>query len=439
MEIRDPIHGAIPVSAAELSVVDHPHVQRLRNIKQMGFSELSFPGASHSRYLHSLGVMHLAGRAFDNAFKRHVFSGEAARAAYRQCVRLAALLHDVGHAPFSHCTEFAMPALGALPLAAAGVYRPEVFARRAAQRASHEDYTVAAVTCSRLSAVISAGFPFTPRHVAALISREVAVGDDFFVDGGRDHRAVLSQIISSELDVDRLDYLVRDSYFSGARYGEIDVNWLLSNLRVHVSDSDVSLALDRRAIYAFDDFMVARYHMFVMVYFHHKSVVYEEMLKRWVTGPGGAEFELPAEIEAYLDIDDVRMWMTLRDSVDPWARGLALRDPWRRVVELHGRPEQVDVQPPIRQLAEAGIDTLSASSVGKLSRYSAFGQKRGGAPPIYVIDETRPPGEQVTGIEEATGIFERYQDERCIARVYVAPAERERARTVLGLGEWPEG
>ncbi|MCB9741900.1 MAG: HD domain-containing protein [Alphaproteobacteria bacterium] len=439
MEIRDPIHGAIPVSAAELSVVDHPHVQRLRNIKQMGFSELSFPGANHSRYLHSLGVMHLAGRAFDAAFRRHHFSTPAAREAYRQCVRLAALLHDVGHAPFSHCTEFAMPPLASMPLATAGVYHPEVLAQRGARRGSHEDYTVAAVCCSRLSEVIAANFPFQPRHVAALISREVSIDDDFFMDGGLDHRVVLSQIISSELDVDRLDYLVRDSYFSGARYGEIDVNWLINNLRVHSTERGVSLALDRRAIYAFDDFMVARYHMFVMVYFHHKSVVYEEMLKRWVTGPGVHEFELPAEIEAYLDIDDVVMWMTLRGSQDPWALGVSQREPWRRVVELHGRPEQVDVLPTIERLSAEGIDTLSASSVGKLSRYSAFGQKRGSAPPIYVIDETRPLGDQVTDLEAATGIFERYQDERCIARVYVAPAERERARAVLGLGEWPEG
>ncbi|MCB9766038.1 MAG: HD domain-containing protein [Alphaproteobacteria bacterium] len=434
MEVRDPIHGAIELDERELAVVDSRWVQRLRSITQMGFSVLAFPGANHSRYLHSLGVMHLAGRAFDAAFARHPFSSDAVRRAYRACVRLAALLHDVGHAPFSHCTEFAMPPLEALPIGrpGAGVYRADVLQRRGARRASHEDYTVAIATCSSLAPLIAGRFPFTGQHVAALISREVEVADDFFVDHGRDHRTALSQIISSELDVDRLDYLVRDSYFSGVRYGMVDVNWLLSNMRVHEDEGRVSLALDRRAIYAFDDFMVARYHMFVMVYFHHKSVVFEEMLKRYFTG-AGCSYSIPADIEAYLAVDDVQMEWHLRQADDPWARAISRREPWRRVLELHGRPEDVDLTPTLALLADAGLDTLSASSVGKLSRYTVFGQKRDAAPPIFVIDDARRPGEQVMGLPDATAIFDRYQDERCIARVYVAPAERERARQALGL------
>jgi HD superfamily phosphohydrolase len=109
MEVRDPIHGAVHVSDRERAVLDSPYFQRLRNIKQVGFTELAFPGATHSRYLHSVGVMHLAGVAFDAVFRRWVFSSSKRQAELRQCVRLAALLHDVGHAPFSHCTEFAMP------------------------------------------------------------------------------------------------------------------------------------------------------------------------------------------------------------------------------------------------------------------------------------------------------------------------------------------
>ncbi len=434
MEVRDPIHGAVAISTEEIPILDHPFVQRLRHIKQMGFSELPFPGAVHSRYIHSVGTMHLAGRAFDAAFRSHGFSSPAVRAAYRQCVRLAALLHDVGHAPFSHCAEFAMPPLERLGIR---VYDPQVLAARGRRRASHEDYTVAIINHSPLAALIDGGFPFGARHVSALVSREVAVDDGFFSDGGLDYRRVLSQLISSELDVDRLDYLVRDSYFSGARYGQVDVNWLVNNLGLHVADDRVSLALDRRAIYAFDDFMIARYHMFVMVYFHHKSVAFEEMLKRYINGPDSS-YRIPADLGAYRRCDDVSTIAHLRGVDDRWARAIVERRPWRRVLELHGTPSEVDTVAAARRLEGEGIDYLSASSVGKLSRYTVFGQKRESAPPIYVIDNlpgsTRPPQD----LSSATAIFERYQDERRIARLYVHPDDAERARAALGVAPPPE-
>jgi HD superfamily phosphohydrolase len=146
-----------------------------------------------------------------------------------------------------------------------------------------------------------------PRH-------DVAAPDDFFVDNGLDFRRVLSQLISSELDVDRLDYLGRDSYFSGARYGQVDVNWILSSLEWYVDSArqgpgapDVSLALDHRAIYSFDDFMIARYHMFVMVYFHHKSVIFDEMLAQYLGSPE-CSYSIPSDIEAYCEFTDAHLY-----------------------------------------------------------------------------------------------------------------------------------
>jgi len=426
MEVRDPIHGAIAVTSAEERVVDHAFLQRLRNIKQVGFSELAFPGAVHSRYNHSIGVMHLAGRAFDRALASFSFSATARRDELRACLRLAALLHDVGHAPFSHCTEFAMPPLRTLGIT---VYDDEVHRQRGELRASHEDYTIGIVT-QAMADCIAGHFPFTATHVAALISREVRIDDDFFVDGGLDLRQVLSQIVSSELDVDRLDYLVRDSYFSGARYGMVDTNWILSNLDVHVHEGRVGLALDRRALYAFDDFLIARYHMFVMVYFHHKSVVYEEMLKRYFTSPS-CPYRIPSDIHAYLPVDDVHLWSHLRQSEDEWAQAIIGHRAWKRVLELHGNPASVDASWAIARLAENGIDTLAASSVGKLSRYSVFGQKRSSAPSIFVKGGLS--GEAVMPLDEATAIFDRYQDERRISRVYVAPEKLDTAKALVRL------
>jgi HD superfamily phosphohydrolase len=308
------------------------------------------------------------------------------------------------------------------------------------RRAHHEDYTIAILEHSSLGAAISRGFPFTSRHVAALISSEVAVEDDFFVDGWLDHRRILSQIISSELDVDRLDYLIRDSYFSGARYGQVDVGWILGNVWAHAVDGHVSLALDARAIYAFDDYMIGRHHMYLMVYFHHKSVIFEEMLKRYVASPD-CDWSLPAEVDAYLQVDDPALEVHLRRSGNPWARRIVERRPYRRIVERHGGPEEANLEREEARLRDARIDVIHAASTGRLSRHSLIGTKRLRAPAILVLD--RMPGmpvERVRTLTSASEVFERYADARWISRLYVAPEEVARAREVLGLpvaAEWP--
>jgi HD superfamily phosphohydrolase len=286
------------------------------------------------------------------------------------------------------------------------------------------------LTRSPLAERIARGFPFTGAHVAALVSQEVAAPDDLFLDGGRDVRRVLSQIISSELDVDRLDYLVRDSYYSGARYGEVDVPWILSNLEWHEDSAGaISMGLDHRAIYAFDDFMIARFHMFVQVYFHHKSVVFEEMLKRHFTGPF-CDYRFPPDAEGYLPMDDVHLHGYLRRDTDDWARRIRSRAPYRRALELHGTPQEVDLTPYLERLRDAGIDALAATSTGKLSRYAAIGRKRERAPGIMVIQRAPGTRPRAMPLERATKIFERYQDERHIARVYVHEDALERARAI---------
>ena len=146
VHIRDPIHGTLAVSRREIRVVDHPVFQRLRNIKQLGFADLAFPGATHSRYSHSLGAMHIATRLFDRLFP----PGDlpvAERQRFRQAVRLAMLLHDVGHAPLSHTTEMLMPKVAELELGA--------FTSGAPTRiATHEDFTLKMVLDSSLTPVL---------------------------------------------------------------------------------------------------------------------------------------------------------------------------------------------------------------------------------------------------------------------------------------------
>ncbi len=430
MEIRDPIHGAMTLDAAELAVADHAWVQRLRGIRATGFSQVPFPGATHSRYAHSLGVLHLAGLAFDRATAEWTFSSPRKRNVYRALVRMAALTHDVGHGPFSHCIEFAMPDVQALALRSL---------RRAPlpRRATHEDYTVAILEQTDLGATIDRNFPFSWRHVAAVISPDVRLEDDLLMDGGLDIRPMLGQIVSSELDVDRLDYLVRDAFYTGARYGQVDVPWLMSNLGCWVVDGGLHLALDRAALYAFDHFLLARHHMFLMVYFHHKSVVYEELLKRYMAD-GSDGWRIPSDLGAYLDVDDTHVLAHLRASKHPFAQRVVRHQPYKRVLERHGTAQATDLSASVAALVSAGLDVIHTASAQRLSRYAAVGRKRRGAPAIWVLpgaagDRTGP----ATRLDEASRVFVRYADEHVIARIYVAPEARGEARALLGLGDGP--
>ncbi|NCG21724.1 MAG: HD domain-containing protein [Rhodobacterales bacterium] len=428
MEVRDPIHGAIGLDRSETAVADDPWVQRLRNIRQTGFSFLPFPGATHTRYAHSLGVMHLAGQAFDMAYRNWSFERPEARSQFRSAVRIAALCHDLGHPPFSHCMEFAMPALDSLEIS---WYRRSAHGEQAA---THEDYTIAIMEHTSLGDAIRNNFPFDAKHVAGLISSDIRITDGFFRDAGLDHRLLLSQIISSELDVDRLDYLVRDATCTGVKYGQVDVVWLMSNFAAWPKDGQVCLALNSRAVYAFDHFLIARHHMFLMVYFHHTSVIYEEMVRRYINSEQ-CTWTFPP-LREWLHVDEVALTHHLRQATQrsEWARRVVELDPYRRVVERHGTVREADVSRELAILEDAGFDVIAADSIGRLSRYVRFEPKRLRAPAIQVLEQMPGmPVEKVTALSEASRVFQRYADERRISRLYVAPEDVRRARTLLGL------
>jgi hypothetical protein len=221
--------------------------------------------------------------------------------------------------------------------------------------------------------------------------------------------------------------------YTGARYGQVDVNWLLSNLDAWPADGQVQLALDARAVYAFDHFLIARHHMFLMVYFHHNSVIYEELLRRYVHSPG-CTWSFP-DIDGWLHLDDVALTTHLRQSSDPWAKRVVEHRPYRRVVERHGSSlREANLADEEVILRDAGLDVIRAASTGRLSRYNRIGRKRTRAAAILVLD--RMPGqpvEKVLTLNEASGVFRRYADERRIARLYVEPERVDEARRILNL------
>jgi uncharacterized protein len=416
-EIRDPVHGSIPMDSGERKVLDHPFVQRLRGIRQLGFTQYPFPGATHSRFMHSVGVMNLAGKAFESIFCDKPFSSPERSRQLCYCLRIAGLLHDLGHGPFSHAAEFAMP-----PARDLGIENSKHW------RASHEDYTVAILTNSSLSSLIEREFGFTGRHVAALIDPRISPGDDFFEDEGFDLRGILSQVISSNLDADRLDYLVRDSYFTGARYGQVDVFWLIKHLGRHVgSTGRLSLSLDRTALYAFENFLLARFHMFLMVYFHRKSVSYELMLQQYMRDPA-CDYSLPSDLDEYIYVDDAHLWMHLSGSEHPFARRIVERRPYKVVFERHGEPEKVDLYTRQRALEEAGIHVIPHANMGV-----AYSPVKEGKSPIFLMGSNLEGALQDKSLSSTD--FRLAHAEACISRLYVPAESLDTAREVMaGMG-----
>jgi len=408
MHIRDPIHGAIEVTADERALVDTPQYQRLRNIKQLGFADLAFPGATHTRYAHGLGAMAVATRVFDALAPKLELSSEE-RQRFRQTVRLAVLFHDLGHAPLSHATERIMPMAAALRL-------PAWVDRGGNRRADHEDYTLKLVLDSGLTAGIAHRFgPAEPANVAGLLSGKLPPGSNPYLSRGRDLLPLFRSVVSGELDADRMDYLLRDSFFTGVNYGKFDLDWIIQNLATVEREGRVWLALQHRAVFAFEDFLLSRYHMFLSVYYHYASVGYEVLLQRYCETNGG-EYALPADIDEYLQHDDVALLAALRASRNPWARRLVRRQGYRMIVEADAVSDVASFKP---LLDEAGIDCFTTTSRGVLSTY-------GREATLWV----RSPRGEVP-VADYTPLYERYREPATLARLYVEPEREEEARRLL--------
>lgn len=435
MEIRDPIHGSIELSDAEATVLDSLAFQRLREIKQLGFSEFSFPAATHNRYLHSIGAAHVASRIFEQIFRNYKFSSKEVRGRLWQTLRLAVLLHDIGHGPLSHASEEVMPALAKLNVKAYKKFRKDIKIDPSlidpSRQANHEDYTIKFITDSSLTKILKTAFPdIDPIHIASLIDKRLDCGDDFFVDQKVDFRPLLSQIVSSELDADRLDYLERDAYFCGTNYGRIELEWILTNFTYCRIGDEMYLALNRRALYAFDDFLLARHHMNLMVYFHHKAIVYEETLMRYLTSPD-CRFQLPSDIEEYIYCTDYALYQHLRKMKNEWAKRITERRIYKMLFELHttaaeGRDRSMRMKD---VLESEKIPVIFASSSVRLSKYHS-GNSIEKNFPIYVVDlydrQSKP-----YPIEQTTEIFHKYDEIRRIERLYVPPELHEKAEKIM--------
>lgn len=418
--IRDPIHGSVLLDARERQVIDAPFFQRLRWVRQMGFADAAFPGATHTRYVHAIGACHVSGRLFDSLLRHLPPLPESERDRLRAALRLAVLLHDLGHPPFSHSSEFILPQRAALALPA--------WAAPGGGQATHEDYTLKILLDSELTALIRSVYgeiDLPPEAIASLISGRPAPGGPYFRVGGVDYAPLLGHIVSSEVDADRMDYLLRDSFFTGATYGTYDLDWLIENVGAHVHEGRAELALGSRAIIAFEDFLLSRYHMFLTVYYHRTPICFDRMLRAYFREAPG-EYEIPADTEAYLACDDVQLLHALRTSKNAWAQRIAHRRPFRLLLEASNYDTGWDFDEVKATLQDREIPYFDTQSQGVVSKY--FGAKNEATIWVHVKNQSR-----FVALEEYTPLYQRYQDRVQIQRIYVEPARAEDARRILDI------
>ena len=233
LDIVDPIHDFIRVYDHELSIIDSPIFQRLRRIRQLSGAHLTYPAAQHTRFEHSLGVMHIASQAGQALYEKDILKSEDIEA-----LRLAGLLHDIGHGPFSHLFE-------------------EIIQEK---KISHEDFGREIILKSKIGDNLSKN-GFDKKLIA-----KIAFGSSKF--------QYLNEIVSGALSADMMDYLLRDGYFTGAEHAKIDHKRITQSLDVHKK----KLSLERSALYSFESMMHSRYQMFKAVYFHKTVRAAEVML-----------------------------------------------------------------------------------------------------------------------------------------------------------------
>ena len=407
MEIRDPIHGSISISEETVPIIRNKFFQRLQNIKQLGFANFIFPGATHSRFIHSIGVMFIGEKCFDTLFRHTSQDDDLQR--IKRTFKLACLLHDIGHAPLSHTTETVMPDISRLNIPG------QVLSTD--RQATHEDYSVKAICDSSLTPsfkLTEERYGVQKEQIANLITGN-KTDSRYFVLNGIDHFPLLHQLVSGEVDCDRMDYLLRDSYFCGVSYGSYDLDWLINNLEIVTEQDQALLGLSERAIITFNDFLLSRYHMFLMVYFHYKSVCLEQLLKKYFrTSP--KEYSIPADIEKYIECNDYQLMKTIQESGNKYARAIVKNQIPIKIYESFNQ-EQNEVLNDIQLFLEnENIEYIKCSSRGKLSRYNTGNEYR---VPIKVV-RTLYNGKKklYSDIQEVTNLFQQFKEHHEVTRLH---------------------
>jgi HD superfamily phosphohydrolase len=404
-EITDPVHRYIRFSEVEREVIDSPAFQRLRRIRQLAGAHLVYPSAQHSRFEHSLGAMHVAGLAGETLLgKGHIDHAEAV-----QDLRLAALMHDIGHGPFSHLFE-------------------EVLEYGC--NTTHEEMGKRIIMQSEISDILD-----RHGHSADLVCR---------LSFGQLKVNFMNEIISGGLSADIMDYLPRDGLFTGAEYAKVDYHRLLSSLEVSKS----RLALNRSALNSLESMLISRYEMFKAVYFHKTVRAAEVMLISAMIGADDALALTDTSLKNYLALTDEATLERLCELsgkhtfAGKMARDYRDRRLLKRVYEkfLHKRDKQKMDRKALHALALSIAD-----AAGVDSNYVFVDASRAPSMPLtpskeemyslLVVDKNRVydmPVSEIPLVESISGFFD-------MLRVYTTAENRQKVersiKKVLGEQE----
>ncbi|HHV99136.1 MAG TPA: HD domain-containing protein [Clostridiaceae bacterium] len=285
-KIRDSVHGFIYFSDKEKEIIDWPEFQRLRYIKQLALTNYVYPGAVHTRFEHSLGVMEMSSRMFDRLCSKpgayEIIDKSLSKIDLnvdkaKEILRLASLMHDMGHLPFSHGGEAIIP-----------------------QGKKHEDISISIIEYLRPK-LDKLYFEGVTKFVVQLIQKEVSIPE----------LKLLKDIISGSIDADRMDYLLRDSHHCGVDYGYFDHKRLIESLTVIEGiNGGLDLAIEHGGIHALEALILARYYMFTQVYYHRTRRIYDYYLKRYMESWKG-------KIDNFINVtkyDDISLINELRKS-----------------------------------------------------------------------------------------------------------------------------
>lgn len=296
-----------------MKIVNTLVFQRLRYIRQLAFTHLVYPGAEHSRFAHSLGVMEFATKIFDTLMSKHLGKelkwkkGQKER--NRQLLRLGALLHDIGHPPFSHASEDLLP------------------------NVSHEEISRRLILAEPIVSLINyfkKDLKITAEDVANFFSPKNIDPDIAF----------LKEIFSGEIDADKLDYLYRDSLFTGVHYGRFDYQRLIQSLCLIEHPDKIGnfiMAIEHGGLHALEAMVLARYFMFTQVYFHKVRRAYDhhllDFLRKYVR-------RYPESLTKYINYDDNRIFALMHSHYqDENSKRILRRDPF---VQAFTTPEHID-------------------------------------------------------------------------------------------------
>lgn len=417
-EIRDPIHSFIRLDSDEIKILNSRPFQRLRHIHQLAMTYLVYPGATHRRFEHSLGVMELATRIYDTitAEKNSNYKVKEilpelctreTRDYWRRVLRIAALCHDMGHLPFSHAAEDEL-----LP-----------------ESCNHEQLTISFIQSEEIAKILQEMTPpVNPEHVIKLAVGPKELPDVRFTEW----ETILSEIIVGDaFGADRMDYLLRDSYHAGVAYGRFDHYRLIDTLRILAWDIDddstmPALGMEEGGLYSAEALLLARYFMFAQLYCHPVRRIYDIHLKDFLAAwlPGG---KFQPSVDYLLNLTDNEVLSAIADASrkvgsagHEWADRIVSRKHFRVLYKRN--PSDVRENP---EAAEA-IYRAACEEFGKERvRYDKYFQ-RGSSPdfPVLTHDGRVVPSTLLSKVIQDLPIV-------AFEYVYVSPEIRESAHVWL--------